>query len=221
MILSAREAWRTGDPTAFDGDFLRRLRATPGADAALAVVIGETGFVAAALAVPHRATTPSTATVAALAAAPGLRAQLAALLAGREIDDILVAVQGGWLAVVDAHAAALPLCRTMERTRNTPLQEKAHFAAWLARGLAPGASIGAGHIRWAKAAKGLSAALGEFTVRHVGPAHPRGHRIEIGLAAGRGTATRPRRHDGRRHRRPRHPSRPPSARRGGPSDKRR
>lgn len=50
------------------------------------------------------------------------RAQLATLLEGREIEDILVAAQDDYLTVIDAHASVLPLCRVMERTRNTPLQ---------------------------------------------------------------------------------------------------
>lgn len=184
LILSAREAWKGADPTAFDGAFLRRLGTIPGTATTLVLLIGEAGFIDADTAVPHPPTRPSSAAVAALAASGTLRAQLAALLAGREIDEVLVAAQGEWLAIIDAHAAALPLCRTMERTRNTPLQEKAQFATWLARGFTPGTSIGSGHIRWGKAAKGLSAALGEFTVRHTGPAVPRGHRVEVQLAGG-------------------------------------
>lgn len=40
-------------------------------------------------------------------------------------------------------------------------------------------NLGAGHIRWGKAIKGLTGKLGEFTARHVGPAPRRGHLIRI------------------------------------------
>ncbi len=184
LIVSAREAWPCADPTAFDGAFLRRLGIVPGAEAMRVLLIGDAGFVDAASVPPVPPSMPARGAIAALMASSEVHALLVRLLADREIDDILVAAQGDWLDVVDAHASALPLCRSMERTRNTPLQEKAQFAAWLARGFAPGTSMGSGHIRWGKAAKGLSAALGEFTVRHAGPAVPRGHRIEVRLAGG-------------------------------------
>lgn len=67
----------------------------------------------------------------------------------------------------------------MERTRNTVLQQRTHFRVWLDRGLAAGESIGAGHIRWGKAAKGLTGKLGEFTARYAGKLPAGGHRIIV------------------------------------------
>ncbi|ASY46820.1 MULTISPECIES: hypothetical protein [Sphingomonadaceae] len=110
---------------------------------------------------------------------PRLDRQLRALLAGRDFDDVLIAAQEGYLALLDAHASALPLCRTMERTRNTVLQQRAHFRIWLDRGLSAGESVGAGHIRWGKAAKGLTGKLGEFTARYAGKSPAGGHRIVV------------------------------------------
>jgi hypothetical protein len=69
------------------------------------------------------------------------------LIAGVTLDDILVAAQGDALAVLDAHAGALPLCRTMERTRNTVLQQRQHLRTWLDRGAIGPGNMGAGHIR--------------------------------------------------------------------------
>lgn len=109
---------------------------------------------------------------------------LRSLLARREIDDLLVTAQGEYLRVLDAFSDAIPVLRTMERTRNTPLQQRAHLATWLDRGRLPGQNIGAGHIRWSKAAKGLSARLGEFTVRYAGPAPERGHLIRVSMDDG-------------------------------------
>ena len=102
-----------------------------------------------------------------------------AALAGREIEDILVAADGVDLAFIDAHAASLPIARTMERTRNSTLQQRAQFKAWLKRGRLPGELPAAGHIRWSKLAQGLSGRLGDFTARYDGPALPRGHRIVV------------------------------------------
>ncbi|CCW17306.1 hypothetical protein EBBID32_16450 [Sphingobium indicum BiD32] len=110
--------------------------------------------------------------------------QLRDLLAGRDFDDVLVAAQGVNLALLDAHVGALPLCRTMERTRNTVLQQRTHFRIWLDRGLAVGESLGAGHIRWGKAAKGLTGKLGEFTARYAGKLPAGGHRIIIEMQDG-------------------------------------
>src|SRR3546814_16912208 len=73
-----------------------------------------------------------------LASDRALQACLRALLGDRDFDDILVAAQGYYLALLDAHAAALPLCRTMERTRNTALQQRTHFRIWLERGVLAG-----------------------------------------------------------------------------------
>lgn len=119
-----------------------------------------------------------------LIALPTLADSLRDLIVGREIDDILVTAQGDYLRIVDAVADVLPLCRTMERTRNTPLQQRAHFRTWIERGRAGDANLGAGHIRWSKLAKGLSGKLGEFTAR-IGPPRPgQPHSIVIELADG-------------------------------------
>jgi hypothetical protein len=115
---------------------------------------------------------------------PHWERQLRALLAGRDFDDILVAAQGPWLALLDRHAAVLPLCRTMERTRNSPIQQRAQFRIWLARGLEAGQTIGAGHIRWGKAMRGLTGKLGEFTARYTGKLSGGGHRILIEIPGG-------------------------------------
>ena len=104
---------------------------------------------------------------------------LRAILSGLEIDDILIAVQGDYLRIVDAFASALPLCANMERSRNSLLQQRAHVRSWLDRGYDGTDNLGAGHIRWGKAIKGLTGKLGEFTARHVGPAPKRGHLIRI------------------------------------------
>jgi len=107
------------------------------------------------------------------------------LLRGREFEDILIAAQDHDLAVADAHAGALPLCRTMERLRHTRLLQRAQLRTWIARGLEVGQVAGAGHIRWGKAISGLTGRLGEFTARYAGPAQPRGHRIVIEVDGGR------------------------------------
>jgi len=109
---------------------------------------------------------------------------LRGILAGVEIDDVLVAVQGDYLRIVDAFASALPLCANMERTQNSLLQQRAHLRCWLDRGYCGTANVGAGHIRWGKAIKGLTGKLGEFTARHVGPAPRRGHLIRIEVTGG-------------------------------------
>ena len=120
--------------------------------------------------------------------------ELRAILRGREIDDVLIAVQGDYLRIVDAFASALPLCTNMERAQNSLLQQRAHLRCWLDRGYDGTENLGAGHIRWGKAIHGLTGKLGEFTARHVGPAPRRGHliRIEVeggGLAEGYATST--------------------------------
>jgi len=109
---------------------------------------------------------------------------LRTLLAGIEIDDVLIAVQGDYLRIVDAFAGALPLCANMERTQNSLLQQRAHLRCWLDRGYSGQTNVGAGHIRWGKAIKGLTGKLGEFTARHVGPAPRRGHLIRIEAEGG-------------------------------------
>ncbi len=109
---------------------------------------------------------------------------LRAIVAGREIDDVLIAVQGDYLRIVDAFASALPLCANMERTQNSLLQQRVHLRCWLDRGYDGTDNLGAGHIRWGKAVKGLTGKLGEFTARHVGPAPRRGHLIRIEVEGG-------------------------------------
>lgn len=117
-------------------------------------------------------------------ASPTLAMSLSERIQGREFDDTLVTAQGDYLRMVDAVATALPLCRTMERTRNTPLQQRTHFRIWLERGRDSGDNRGAGHIRWSKLAKGLSGKLGEFTARIDAPNAGSGHRIVIEVANG-------------------------------------
>ena len=109
---------------------------------------------------------------------------LHSLTAGLELENILVAVDGAELATIDADAAALPLCRTMERTRNSALQQRQQYKTWLSRGLGVGETRASGHIRWGKAIQGLTGKLGEFTARYGGPAPPRGHRILIEHSSG-------------------------------------
>jgi hypothetical protein len=72
----------------------------------------------------------------------------------------------------------------MERTRNTPLQQRQHLRLWQQRGTAPGENLGAGHIRWGKRAKGLTARLGEFTAREATPITGKGARIVVTLPDG-------------------------------------
>lgn len=99
--------------------------------------------------------------------------------------DILVIADDAELARIDAGADILPLARTMERTRNSVLQQRAQFRHWLSRGRAAGDQFAAGHIRWSKMAAGLSGRLGDFTARYAGPAKPRGHRIVVEDASGK------------------------------------
>ena len=103
---------------------------------------------------------------------------------GRDIEDMLVAVEDKCLVALDAVAAALPLCRTMERLRNSTIQRRSQFRLWLGRGLAEGEVRASGHIRWGKMAQGLYGRLGEFTARYAGPHRPRGHRIIVEVAPG-------------------------------------
>lgn len=102
----------------------------------------------------------------------------------RDYSDIVVIANEAEFARLDAAAPILPLVRTMERTRNSLLQQRAQFRLWIARGRAPGEQFAAGHIRWSKMAAGLSGRLGDFTVRYAGPARPRGHRIIVEDADG-------------------------------------
>ncbi|WP_150293649.1 hypothetical protein [Sphingobium estronivorans] len=101
-----------------------------------------------------------------------------------DYSDILIVADDAELARIDADANILPLARTMERTRNSVLQQRAQFRHWLARGRAFGDQFAAGHIRWSKMAAGLSGRLGDFTARYAGPAKPRGHRIVVEDANG-------------------------------------
>ncbi|WP_210417684.1 hypothetical protein [Novosphingobium sp. EMRT-2] len=118
--------------------------------------------------------------VRAAATWPPPPANLNSLFAGRDFSDILVAAQGADLAVIDAHAPFLPLARHQERLRHTLPLQRTQFARWLERGLCPGETRAAGHIRWGKAIHGLVARLGELTATCTGKdAH--GHRIVITL----------------------------------------
>lgn len=160
------------------------VRRHAGSDAMMIVTIDRhAGFVARDC--PDEASTPIGASRAdEIIADPHHGDALRALLAGVEIDDVLIAVQGDYLRIVDAFASALPLCANMERTQNSLLQQRAHLRCWLDRGYDGLASVGAGHIRWGKAIKGLTGKLGEFTAKHVGPAPRRGHLIRIEVEGG-------------------------------------
>lgn len=178
LLLGAPEAGLVAAPS--DTAALRpTLDACGGAREATVIVICGSGFLRLdeVAAVGPRGGPPE--------ASPRHLERLSTLLAGHDFDDVLIAAQGAYLAFLDAHAAALPLCRTMERTRNSPLQQRAHFRTWLDRGLAAGQTVGAGHIRWSKAIHGLTGKLGEFTARYAGKLPTRGHRITIDAANGR------------------------------------
>ncbi len=116
---------------------------------------------------------------------PGDGAALRQLLHDADYTDILLVADDKEVGRVDVESDILPLARTMERTRNSVLQQRAQFRHWLARGRAPGDQFAAGHIRWSKMAAGLSGRLGDFTARYAGPAAPRGHRILVEDASGR------------------------------------
>jgi len=183
----ARDIGRSAAPTIdlLDCPLAEEVRQIPGTRHARTVILSAMhGFVDARLPrVPWTETmTPERAD--ALAASPAARQQLANLLKGAEIDDILVVAQGSYLSVIDAHAAVIPLCRVMERTRNAPLQQRKHVRTWLARGRDMGENVGAGHIRWSKVIQGLTGKLGEFTARYAGKVSPCGHRIVIEIAPG-------------------------------------
>ncbi len=134
---------------------------------------------------PHAPRAPAppltTAEADALIRDPVQSAVLRSAFVGREIDDILVAVQGEPLRVLDALVGALPIGRTRERTRNSALQQRAHLETWLARGVMPGENLGAGHIRWSKRALGLTGKLGEFVVRYAGRHPAGGHLLRVSL----------------------------------------
>ncbi|OAN58663.1 hypothetical protein [Sphingobium sp. TCM1] len=109
---------------------------------------------------------------------------LPVLLADIDPDDLLVVAHGADLDWIDRHADLLPLCRTMERTRNSVIQQRGQLRMWLDRGLDAGETMAGGHICWTKIARGLSGRLGEFTARYAGPARPRGHHIVVELNEG-------------------------------------
>lgn len=181
LILGALEAGWIRESAAAKIEsplLLPALQASEGQDELAIVVISSTGFHALQNSMPDAAAIESLSGDA-VSFDPRLEDQLRSLLAGRDFDDILIAAQGDYLALLDLHAVALPLCRTMERTRNTLLQQRAHFRIWLDRGLMPGESLGAGHIRWGKAVKGLTGKLGEFTARYAGKQPGGGHRITV------------------------------------------
>lgn len=182
LIIGAPEAGLVAEATSATAEaavLLTALREYPGAEEVTVIVISGTRF--HALSDVDNAIAPLPRAETASRLLPGIadQTELRALLGARDFDDILVAAQGDYLALLDAHAAALPLCRTMERTRNTALQQRAQFRTWLDRGLQAGETTGAGHIRWGKAIKGLTGRLGEFTVRYAGKLPTKGHRIVV------------------------------------------
>ncbi len=160
------------------------IRARPGTEAMTIVTIDRNdGFVVNGC--PVETKVPIAASRAdEMIADPSHGDALHAILSGHEIDDVLIAVQGDYLRIVDAFASALPLCANMERSQNSLLQQRAHLRCWLDRGYDGTDNLGAGHIRWGKAIRGLTGKLGEFTARHVGPAPRRGHLIRIEAEGG-------------------------------------
>lgn len=142
------------------------LSRRPGHEDACVIVIGDRGFVRPDA--PANEPCPS----------------ILPLLEGRAFEDILLVADQIDMSVIDRLAGTLPLARTMERTRNSTLQQRAQFRLWLDRGLEADVARAAGHIRWSKVAQGLRGRLGEFTARHAGPARPRGHRIVVELSDG-------------------------------------
>ena len=170
-VIAAEPAW----------DFLAITLARPGAEAATIVILTADGFVSPdaiggqttdAIMIDHQAAA----------------AQLSALLQNREYDDVLIALQGHDLDLIDTVAHILPLARTLERTRNSRLQQRTHLRTWLDRGYTGTTVAAQGHIRWGKAITALYGSLGEFTARHVGPAPGKGHLVRVetknGLATG-------------------------------------
>ncbi|WP_082813387.1 hypothetical protein [Sphingopyxis terrae] len=161
------------------GEIFERFRETGGRYGGRAIILTAAhGFISGASTVPD-GDELTAARADELIASAEQEDRLRALLAGMDVEDILVALHGEYLRVIDAHAAALPTCRNRERTRNTPLQVKAHVKLWMGRGRKAGKNVGAGHIRWSKATKGLTAKLGELTARYQGPAPGKGHLLSI------------------------------------------
>ncbi|MGI9376019.1 MAG: hypothetical protein ACR2PC_08000 [Tsuneonella suprasediminis] len=151
-------------------DILAMLRERPGHEAtAQFVVDAESGLRSLSASTPPP---------------PGDEAALRERLRQDDYTDILIVASEAELHRLDTDADILPLARTMERTRNSVLQQRAQFRLWLARGRAPDDQFAAGHIRWSKMAAGLSGRLGDFTARYAGPAQPRGHRIVVEDASG-------------------------------------
>ena len=120
--------------------------------------------------------------VRAAASWPPPAVDLNTLFAAGDFSDIVVAAQGADLAVIDAHAGLLPLVRHQERLRHTLPLQRAQFALWLERGLCPGETRAAGHIRWGKTIQGLVAHLGELTATWSGK-NTHGHRIVVTVTA--------------------------------------
>lgn len=177
-IISAADVVR-GDTERHAWCFLRLMLARPGAAEATIVVLSAAGFVDGHDVVPV-SVEPATGHLSPRVVAK----QLQSRIAGREFDDVLVALQDEELGLLDGISDVLPLCRSMERTRNTKLQQRAHLRTWLDRGYGSDDNVAAGHIRWGKAINGLSGKLAEFTARHVGPAPGRGHLVRVEVAGG-------------------------------------
>ncbi len=169
-----------GDGDRGPWDFLRLILDRPGADEATVLVLSNSGFVPAAEYQPTTSEGRSR-----LADLTVMTHQLTQALADQEFEDILVALQGHDLDLLDSVAGVLPLCRTMELTRNTELQRRAHLKLWLDRGYGDNQAMGAGHIRWGKVIHGHIGKLGEFTARHAGPAPAGGHLVRVEFADGR------------------------------------
>ena len=164
-----------GDPEREAWDYLQLIRARPGAEDVKVLILTNQGFVDSASYVPGPSGTRQIDDVTAAR-------QIREAITGLEFDDILVALQGEDLALLDRIAGVLPLCRAMERTRNTRIQFRAHLKVWLDRGVGAADTVAAGHIRWGKVMQGLSGRLGEFTARYVGPAPGGGHLVRVSIA---------------------------------------
>jgi hypothetical protein len=185
LIVIAASEVPTGDRSMrrnayFPSQPFALLRTHEGAQRATIVILSpENGFTLAdSLEDPN--SEPMTADRAAeLARDASNRDRLSQLVAHLDLDDILIVAEGPALDVIDAHASALPLCRNLERARDTPLLQTSHLKTWLDRGIDPGTVRASGHIRWGKAIHGLTGRLGEFTARHTGPAPEGGHLIVV------------------------------------------
>ena len=174
VILDSADTAEAGAESAWD--FLRILLDRPEAVQATILLLDASGF--------RRFDEPASDTKDRDVTPEVAQAQLRAILDGVDVDDVLIALPEDRMPLIDAVAAALPLCRIMERTRNTRLQQRAHLRTWLDRGYGADANLAAGHIRWGKAIHGLTGKLGEFTARHVGPAPGGGHLVRVETTAG-------------------------------------